>query len=250
MVELTAAILIIGDEILSGRTQDTNVRFIAKRLVDLGIDLKEVRVIPDDEKEIIEAVNCLRQKYSYLFTTGGIGGTHDDITVESIAKAFNRPLIEHKEVTKAIIEHYKDQITDTRMSLALMPENVKLIQNPVSGVPTFFIENVFVLAGMPSVMVGMFDFVENHLQKGQKTFSNTITSSIVEGVMGGKLEDIQLLFTNVSIGSYPFYDYPKIGSSIVVKSKNIEDLKKASKMVYDMLVSFGGTPELQLEIPF
>ncbi|CAO5680821.1 MAG: Putative competence-damage inducible protein [Holosporales bacterium] len=247
---LTAAILVIGDEILSGRTQDTNVRTIAKRLLNLGIDLKEVRIIPDDENEIIDAVNILREKYTYLFTTGGIGATHDDITMPSIAKAFGRKVVINEEASAAIVHHYGDHINDIRMRMAYMPENVKLIQNPVSGVPTFYIENVFVLAGMPSVMVGMFDFVENILEKGQKILTNTITSSVVEGVMAKDLEAIQKNFETVSIGSYPFYDYPNIGASIVLRSRDADHLKKATEVVFSMLISHGGTPQTELEVDF
>jgi molybdenum cofactor synthesis domain-containing protein len=248
--DLTAAIIIIGDEILSGRTQDTNVQFIAKRFENLGIELKEVRIIPDDEETIISAVNLARAKYTYVITTGGIGATHDDITVAAIAKAFDRPLVVNEEAHKAILEFYGDRINDIRLRMAKMPEGVNLIQNPVSGVPTFYIENVFVLAGMPSVMRGMFDFVENILETGPKVLTNTLTSSVVEGIMAKDLESIQQNFKDVSIGSYPFYDYPNIGASIVLRSKDEGLLKKASKVVYDMLLSHNGKPELQLDVTF
>ncbi len=242
---LTAAILIIGDEILSGRTQDTNVKTIANKLNALGIDLKEVRIVPDEENEIIEAVNILRKKYIYLFTTGGIGATHDDITVASIAKAFGRKLVVNEEASNAIIHHYGKHINDIRLQMAYMPENVTLIQNPVSGVPTFYIDNVFVLAGMPSVMVGMFDMVQNILQKGQKILTKTVTSSIVEGIMANDLATIQNNFNTVSIGSYPFYNYPKIGASIVLRSRDQNKLTEATKAVTHMIKRYGIEPEIE-----
>lgn len=246
----TAAILIIGDEILSGRTQDTNVRTIAHFLNDLGIDLKEVRIVPDQKEEIIEAVNVLRHKYSYLFTTGGIGSTHDDITIPCIAEAFDTPLVMNEEATKIIQEHYGDHLNDIRLSMAYMPANALLIHNPVSKVPSFYIENVFVLAGMPSVMKGMLEFVKSCLESGPKVFVNTLTSSVVEGVLAKELESIQQQYSDVTIGSYPFYNYPDIGTSIVLRSRNVDALVDASKKVYQMQIDFGGHPKLDLEVPF
>lgn len=232
---LTAAIIVIGDEILSGRTHDTNVNYIAKRLVSCGIDLKEVRIIPDDESEIIDAVNTLRHKYTYVFTTGGIGYTHDDITASSIAKAFGRKSVVHLESEKMIQDFYGDRINDARLSMAMMPENVELILNPISGAPSFYIENVFVMAGMPSVMYGMFEFVVTRLKKGVVVLSNTLKSSVVEGMMAPELFNIQNKYKTVSIGSYPFYNPPNVGTSIVLKSRDNKALSNATKDVYFML---------------
>lgn len=247
---ITAGLLIIGDEVLSGRTKDSNMHTIANACTSWGIDLQEVRVIGDIESEIIQAVNDLRKRYTYIFTTGGIGGTHDDITAESIAKAFGRAYVCNEEAAQIIKHYYEEKITETRMKMAYMPENVELIENPVSKVPSFCIENVFVLAGMPSVMKGMLLSVEKKIIKGDKKFTNTITSSALEGVIGADLSDIQKKYDDVSIGSYPFYEPPNIGSSIVLRSRNEQSLKSASKEVYDLLLQHDSCPTLELEKKF
>lgn len=247
---ITLGILVIGDEILSGRTQDTNIKTIADFVAPLGIDVKEVRIVPDCQDMIIEAVNLLRTRYTYVITTGGIGSTHDDITFESIAKAFGVPLEQNEEALMIIENHYKDRLNDIRRRMAWMPKGGTLIQNPVSKVPTCFIENVFILAGMPSVMKGMLEYVEPHLKKGDKVFVNTLTSHVVEGILTDALAAIQDKYPTVSIGSYPFYNYPDIGTSIVLRSRNAQDLQQATKDVHAMQIAFGGTPKAECEIPF
>lgn len=247
---LTLGILIIGDEILSGRTQDTNIKTIADFVAPLGIDIKEVRIVPDKEDMIIEAVNILRARYTYVITTGGIGSTHDDITFASIAKAFDVPLEKNEAAVKIIQDHYQDKLNDIRLRMAWLPQGGQLIQNPVSKVPSCFIDNVFILAGMPSVMKGMLECVGTHLEKGVKVCMNTLTSAVVEGILTDALSDIQDKYPTVSIGSYPFYNYPNIGTSIVLRSRDLDDLKAASKDVFDMQIHFGGTPQLDLEVPF
>jgi molybdenum cofactor synthesis domain-containing protein len=247
---LTAGLLVIGDEILSGRTKDLNIYAIANFCTEHGLDLQEVRVISDQEDAIIKAVNVLRTAYTYVFTTGGIGATHDDITPAAIAKAFDRPYVVNETASNLIKQHYGDRLTETRLMMAYMPENVGLIDNPVSFVPSFYIENVFVLAGMPSVMNGMLKSVETKIKKGKKKLSNSLTSNVLEGNIGLELSLIQESFSTVSIGSYPFYDPPKIGTTIVIRSRDEDLLKLASSRVYDLLVKNGGNPLMELDVPF
>lgn len=244
----TAAIIIIGNEILSGRTQDTNIAYIGKKLAGVGVDLLEVRVIPDEEDRIINTVNEIRQHYTYVFTTGGIGSTHDDITAASIAKAFQRPLVENKEVSKILEEHYKEHLNGSRRRMAMMPENITLIENPVSKAPSFQIENVFVLAGMPSVMQGMLECVLPRLTTGKPFYYNTVTSNIREGTIAEKLTEVQNQHPNVSIGSYPFYKISDIGTSLVIRGQNKELITKATDAVIAMVESFGITPTVERQV--
>lgn len=246
----TAALLVIGDEILSGRTKDLNIHAIANFCTDNGLDLKEVRVIPDSEDDIISAINAMRIKYTYVFTTGGIGGTHDDITALAIAKAFDRPLVINEAASDIVKKYYGDRITETRMMMAYMPENVSFIDNPISFIPSFYIDNVFVLAGMPSVMNGMLKSVETKIKKGKKKLSNTLTSHVLEGDIGIELGIIQEKYPAVSIGSYPFYEPPKIGTTIVLRSRDEAFLRLASKEVYNLLCKYDDEPFMKLDIPF
>jgi molybdenum cofactor synthesis domain-containing protein len=243
--ELTAAIVIIGNEILSGRTQDTNIAYIGKKLAGIGIDLLEVRIIPDEEDRIINTVNEIRHHYTYVFTTGGIGATHDDITAASIAKAFEKPLIENQEVAKILEEHYKEHFNNSRRSMAMMPEGVTLIENPVSKAPSFQIENVFVLAGMPSVMQGMLECVLPQLKTGKPFYYNTVTSNVLEGTIANRLTEIQNQHPKVSIGSYPFYKVSDIGVSLVIRGQDKDLIVKATEDIIAMVEDFGGTPKVE-----
>jgi molybdenum cofactor synthesis domain-containing protein len=246
---ITAGIVIIGNEILSGRTLDTNNRHIALELLPLGIEVVEVRVVPDIEEKIVEAVNALRCQYTYVFTTGGIGATHDDITVASIAKAFDRPLVENQEALSIIKNHYNDRFNSIRARMALMPENVTLIQNSVSRVPSFQIDNVFVLAGMPSVMKAMLNDVLPRLKKGAPFYSNSITSNLHEGVIGDALAHIQNQYPAISIGSYPFYNSPTdVGTTLVLKGKDTHILAHATQAILSMVYEFGGTPVVERSV--
>ena len=251
----TAAIIVIGNEILSGRTQDTNIAYIGKKLAAAGIDLLEVRVIPDDEERIIKTVNEMRALYVYVFTTGGIGATHDDITAECMAKAFGRKLVENQEAFEIIAEHYKGKFyqdqelfNGNRSRMAMMPEGVTLIENPVSKAPAFQIENVFVLAGMPSVMQGMLETVLPRLQKGDPFYYNTVTSNLLEGTIADKLTDIQNAYPKVSIGSYPFYKVPDIGTSLVIRGQNKAVIQGATEAIIEMVKSFGATPQIERQV--
>lgn len=242
----TAAILVIGNEILSGRTQDTNVRFIAQHLAELGIDLMEVRIVPDDEWRIVRNVNTLRSRYTYLFTTGGIGATHDDITMGCIAKAFAVPLEKNEEANQILEAYYgKERYNTARQRMALMPVGATLIENPIWKAPSCSVENVFVLAGMPSVMKGMFESILPSLEKGQKIESRSASCLLQENVIALDLEEIQMQFPNVSIGSYPFYeDQNRCGTELVARSRDIDALQQAFDAILNMITRFGGTPEI------
>ena len=251
----TAAIIVIGNEILSGRTQDTNVSYIGKKLAAAGIDLLEVRVIPDDEERIIKTLNDMCPNYTYVFTTGGIGATHDDITAACIAKAFGRKFVENQEALKIITEHYKDKyyqdqelFNGNRSRMAMMPEGVTLIENPVSKAPAFQIENVYVLAGMPSVMQGMLECVLPTLEKGDPFFYNTVTSNLLEGTIAEKLTEIQNAYPGISIGSYPFYQVPNIGTSLVIRGQDKEMIQQATDTIVEMVKGFGGMPHVERQV--
>jgi molybdenum cofactor synthesis domain-containing protein len=245
----TAAILIIGNEILSGRTKDTNINFIANELIELGIDLKEVRVVEDDEHAIVEGVNTLREKFTYVFTTGGIGFTHDDITSACIAKAFGRDTYIDPEIETRIANHYKETLNDSRLSMARVPVGISgLVENPVSHVPSFYIENVFVLAGMPSVMRGMFQSLKPLLKTGKRVKSVGIRSSVLEGMIAVDLQKLQDDFPSVSIGSYPFYEYddPKNrGTVLVARSRDYDALTLAFHELQNLIIQVGGEPIIE-----
>jgi len=228
--KVNAAIVIIGNEILSGRTQDVNVTTISKWLNELGVKLEEVRVIPDIENSIIKTVNELRKKFKYIFTTGGIGPTHDDITSKSVAKAFNLPYGYHNEAY-AILEKYygKNKFNIGRKKMAMMPIKASLILNPSSGAPGFIVDNVFCLPGVPSILKSMLGGLINKIKGGKKILSKTISAQTVESEIAKTLEKVQQKFKKVEIGSYPFFRLGKIGVSMVIRSidkKKIDDCHK------------------------
>lgn len=215
----TAALLIIGNEILSGRTQDANLNYLAKELADMGIRFMEVRVVPDIEDMIVEAVNALRTRYSYVFTTGGIGPTHDDITAASIAKAFGVKLIKHPDAVAALEKYYdKGQLNEARLKMADIPENGVLIENSVSLAPGFKVENVYVLAGIPKIMQVMFQAAKPELQHGSVVKSRELSAMLSESRIAADLTALQHKHPNTDIGSYPFSDNGKYGVSIVIRS--------------------------------
>ena len=217
--KVNAAIIIIGNEILSGRTQDVNVVAISVWLNELGVKLEEVRVIPDVEQKIIKTINEVRKKYKYIFTTGGIGPTHDDITSRSIAKAFNLTYGYHKEAY-AILENYygKQAFNLGRKKMAMMPTKAKLILNHTSGAPGFNIFNVFCLPGVPSILKAMLGELKNQIVGGKKILNKTITLRAVESEIAEPLEKVQKKYQDVEIGSYPFFKQGKVGVSIVIRS--------------------------------
>jgi len=225
-----AALLIIGDEILSGRTQDTNTNFLANWLNEHGIQVREVRVIPDLRLEIIKSINHLRKKYDYLFTTGGIGPTHDDITAESVAKALKVKYEYNKEAYKILKDHYKKSYFNAaRKKMAKMPEGASLILNPSSSAPGFFIKNVYVLPGVPIILKSMMHHLEQLIVGGQKKLSENIKIDFPESKVSKVFSNLQKKFRDLSLGSYPFFKSGKVGVSLVISgysSKRIFDCKK------------------------
>ena len=228
--KVQAAIIVIGNEILSGRTQDINVTFLSKWLNDLGVRVGEVRIIEDNEEAIINCIKELKNKFKYVFTTGGIGPTHDDITSKSIAKAFKVKYDFHKEAYNILEKYYKPgEFTEGRKKMAKIPENATLIYNPSSGAPGFIVENVFCLPGVPSILKSMVDGLRDKIVGGKKILSKTISVHTVESEIAKSLEKVQNQFQDVEIGSYPFFRLGKIGVSIVIRSiekKKIDDCHK------------------------
>ena len=231
-IKVNAAILIIGNEILSGRTQDKNISFIANWLNSkCGIIVEEVRIIPDVEKTIINNILLLSKKFNYVFTTGGIGPTHDDITAQSISKAFKVKYEFHKEAYRILVNYYGEKkFNDGRKKMAKMPKGSKLIYNPSSAAPGFIIKNVFSLPGVPSILNSMIENCKKYLAKGLKVHSSTLSLYTVESNISKKLGLIQKKYNkNVEIGSYPFFRLGKIGVAIVTRSTSITKLKIVKK---------------------
>ncbi len=234
-----ACIIIIGNEILSGRTQDKNVNFIASELVKLGIKLSEVRIIPDVTETIINTVRSCSSAFDYVFTTGGIGPTHDDITTAAIAKAFSVPVTRNQEAEKILTDHYgSENLNAPRLKMAEIPEGSRLIYNPVSAAPGFVIKNVYVMAGVPSIMQAMFGDIKGELRGGAKTLSKTISIFITEGFLAEGLTEIQEQFTDVEIGSYPFIKNGRLGTSLVCRSINSSNLDKCFNKIKGFLATF------------
>ena len=230
--KVNAAILIIGNEILSGRTQDKNIAFLSNWLnIKCGISVNEVRIIPDVEKTIIENILILSKKFNYVFTTGGIGPTHDDITAKSISKAFKTKYEYHKEAYKILESYYgKKKFNDGRKKMAKMPRGAKLIYNPSSAAPGFITRNVLSLPGVPSILNSMIENCKRYLIKGSKTHSKTLNLYTVESNISKQLAAIQNRYKkDVEIGSYPFFRLGKIGVAIVMRSNSLSQLKNVKK---------------------
>jgi molybdenum cofactor synthesis domain-containing protein len=240
----TVALIIIGNEILSGRTQDTNTAWIAEQLNRMGIVLQQVRVVPDIEDEIIAAIHELKEKTNYVFTTGGIGPTHDDITAEAVAKAFNTKLELNKEAFDLLVRHYgsESEVTPPRRKMAMIPEGARLINNPVSGAPGFQMENVFVMAGVPRIMQAMFDDIQVRLKRGKPVLSNTIACSLAESSIAEPLELVQRDYPTVNIGSYPHFRGGILGLSLVLRSTDDATLDEATREVIAIIADLGGEP--------
>jgi molybdenum cofactor synthesis domain-containing protein len=236
---VTAAVLVIGDEILSGRTKDKNIGYIADYLTALGIDLREVRVVPDIEAEIVAALNALRARYAYVFTTGGIGPTHDDITADCVAKAFGVS-IDYDPRAVAILKERMakmgTEMNEARMRMARIPKGADLVLNKVSGAPGFWIGNVIVMAGVPAIMQAMLDEVAPKLKTGTKLLSETIRADAREGDVGTELGEVAKAHPDTIIGSYPFFD-EKLGpnTNIVVRSRDAQKLAQVKGAVEEML---------------
>lgn len=242
---VTAALIIIGNEILTGRTRDANLPYLAKRLDGIGVRLREVRVVPDDAAAIGAAVNELRAAHDYVFTTGGVGPTHDDITAASLAKAFGVPL-ERNAGAVALLEAYYDgrdlDLNEARLTMADMPVGAELIDNPVSGAPGFRIGNVFVMAGVPEIMQAMFEALSPRLKGGAPVHSRTVTVDLPEGAIAATLEDVERRHAGVEIGSYPFYRGHAFGVKLVLRGVDEARLAAAVADLIDALTGLGGAP--------
>jgi len=230
--DVTAAALVIGNEILSGQTRDANLAFIGERLAALGIRLREARVVADETEDIVAALNDLRRRFDYVFTTGGIGPTHDDITSAAVARAFGRPLVLHPEAHRILASYYKPgELNEARLRMAHAPQGAELVENPISGAPGFQIENVFVLAGIPAVMQAMFESLRHRLAGGAPLMSRTIVAELPEGRMAAGLGAIQAANPEVEIGSYPFHKDGRYGARLVVRSTDPERLARVGEDV-------------------
>jgi molybdenum cofactor synthesis domain-containing protein len=235
---VTAAILVIGDEILSGRTKDKNIGYIAEYMTNLGIDVKEVRVVPDEEPEVVAALDALRNRYTYVFTTGGIGPTHDDITADCVAKAFGVPIDVDPRARAMLLTRIKEaDLNEARLRMARIPQGADLIVNKVSAAPGFRIGNVHVMAGVPSIMQAMLDEVAPTLKTGVKMLSETVCSNLREGDIGGPLREIAKAHPDVTIGSYPFQDDRGPNCNLVVRSRFPDKLAAAKADVEAMVAS-------------
>ena len=234
--KVNAAILIIGNEILSGRTQDTNTSTLATWLNSIGVKVNEVRVIPDVEKTIIDTLNFLRKENNYVFTTGGIGPTHDDITAQSVSKAFGRKYEIHKEAFKILERYYQPgEFNEGRQRMVWMPENAELILNPTSGAPGFSVENVFCLPGVPSIMKSMLGGLKNKIVGGEPILSLTISLRTVESEIANSLTKVQDKNKDVEIGSYPFFHAGKLGVSIVLRSENQSKIDSCNSEILEFI---------------
>ena len=240
---VTAAVLVIGNEILSGHTKDANLGFLAQELTRIGIRLREARVIADVEAEIVVAVNECRARYDYVFTTGGIGPTHDDITAGAVARAFGRRLILDPRARAILERHYPPGgLNEARLRMAHVPEGAALVENPVSAAPGFRIDNVFVLAGVPEVMRAMFDGVRDSLVGGAPVLSRTVGAFLGEGVIAAGLGALQQRYPSLEIGSYPFFRQGRYGASFVLRGTEGATIEAAAGELRRLIRDLGAEP--------
>lgn len=232
---VTAAVLLIGDELLSGRTRDINLGHIAETMTGIAVEVREARFVADEEDGIVAALNALRARYDYVFTTGGIGPTHDDITADSVAKAFGVGISVSGEAVRAMKERYPDrELNEARLRMARIPHGASLVANPVSAAPGFNIGNVFVMAGVPRIMQAMLAGIVPGLERGKPLLSRSIRVDTGEGDLAGPLKAIQDRYAGVSMGSYPFEEDGGFGADVVLRSKDAKALEQAEKEVQAM----------------
>lgn len=241
---VTAALLVIGDEILSGRTKDKNIGYVAEYLTGLGIDLREVRVVPDVEEDIVAALNALRARYDYLFTTGGIGPTHDDITADCVAKAFGVPIAVDERAVAMLLQRIKrEDLNEARLRMARIPQGAELVENPISRAPGFKIGNVVVMAGVPAIMQAMLDNVAPGLVRGTPVTAITIEAAgLPEGLYAAGLGAIAQSYPDLSIGSYPSYAPSGFTNQIVLRGRDAARLEEARAAVVEMLAGLRPRP--------
>jgi molybdenum cofactor synthesis domain-containing protein len=246
-VVVTACILIIGNEILSGRTQDANLAFLARGLDGVGIRVREARVIGDDATAIITTLNTVRHTFDYVFTTGGIGPTHDDITAQSIADAFGVPLILHPEAKLLLETHYPPgHLNEARMRMAMVPEGAALLPNPISRAPGFQIGNVYVLPGVPSIMQGIFKQLKYRLRGGEKMLSRSLSCHLGEGTLARELGALQSRYPDLEIGSYPYFRRGDFGVTLVLRGTDSARLTAATDELRRLIRALGGEPQEEL----
>ncbi len=240
----TAAICIIGDEILSGRTQDKNISQIGLWLNIQGIRLKEVRVVPDEQGMIVEAVNILRERYDYLFTTGGIGPTHDDITVDAIAAALGVDVVVHPEASEVLHRYYESRggVTEARMRMARVPDGADLIRNKMSGAPGIRVGNIFIMAGVPAITAGMLDALSGTLEGGAPLLSHQVGCWVAESEISDLLANTEKAFDGVQIGSYPFFRDGRTGANFVIRTTEASTLNDCTQALIDALKQAGREP--------
>jgi molybdenum cofactor synthesis domain-containing protein len=241
----TAALAVIGDEILSGRTQDKNVAQLATWLNDQGIRLAEVRIVPDDQQRIVEAVNALRAAHDYLFTTGGIGPTHDDITVDAIAAAFGVPVVIHPDARKILEDYYRDRaggLNEARLRMARVPEGAELLPNPSSGAPGVKLGNVYILAGVPHIAASMLEALTGKLEGGRPMVSVTVGARAAESEVADLLRETEAAHPGVAIGSYPFFKDGRYGANFVVRSDDPEIARSCGDALAEGLREAGYEP--------
>ena len=240
---VSACVVIIGNEILSGRTQDANLAFLAQGLNDAGVRLREARVIPDDTATIIATVNEVRAKFDYVFTTGGIGPTHDDITSQSVADAFGVPLVVHPEAKRILESHYPPGgLNDARLRMAMVPEGAVLLPNPISRAPGFRIGNVFVLPGVPQIMQAIFNELKHRLRGGAKLYSRNVSCTLGEGTIAKDLGVLQERYGDLEIGSYPYFRRSDFGVTLVIRGTDRERIAAAIDELIAMIRALGGDP--------
>jgi molybdenum cofactor synthesis domain-containing protein len=245
---VTAAVLIIGDEILSGRTQDTNLNAIARQLGLYGVDLAEARVVGDVKAEIIAALDALRARYDYVITTGGIGPTHDDITAECVAEAFGVELVEDPEILAMMTARWAGDLNAARRRMARVPVGGSLVRNPVQGPPGFQIGNVFVLAGVPLIMRGMMEDVVTRLRTGQVVISRTVrVEGAGEGAIAAPLETLAKAHPSLSLGSYPFFGEGGYGSNLVIRGRDGAEVAATVEALMEALSDIGAKAVIRVE---
>jgi molybdopterin-biosynthesis enzyme MoeA-like protein len=241
MNDKTACLIIIGNEILSGRTRDKNLAHLGQRLDELGIRLNEARVVADEEAEIIAAVNDCRARFDYVFTSGGIGPTHDDITTASVARAFGVEVCEHPAARQRLVDYYADQeLTAARLKMASVPQGATLIDNALSAAPGFQLENVYVLAGIPSVFQAMIDWLADRLDGGQPMLSRSLSTNLREGQLAEGLGQLQTRYADISIGSYPWFEDGRFGVSVVCRGTDAARLDALNSELETLVREGGG----------
>jgi molybdenum cofactor synthesis domain-containing protein len=237
---VTAALLVIGEEILSGRTRDENIGYVAAYLTRVGISLREVRVVVDQQDQIAAAVNDLRDRFAYVFTTGGIGPTHDDVTTDAIAKAFDVGVAVHDEAVAAMRQHYRENdLTPARLRMARIPNGAELIHNKISRAPGFMLENVIVMAGIPRIMQVMLDEVIPRLAKGRPMQSRSVRLDAAEGDVAVPLAALQLAHPEIQMGSYPFFERDKLGTYVVLRGADEKSLASALAALWELIAQEG-----------